>query len=71
MFLISCTILDYKVTERYKVLMLAVAISLTGVGGVVFWDYFIFEDSYICSTDPNLACFPAYPKVELSTLGLL
>ena len=57
------TILDYEVSERYKVLMLAVAISLTGVGGVVFWDYFIFEDSYICSTDPNLACFPAFPNL--------
>ena len=62
------TILKYKVSKRYKVLMLAVATSLTGVGGVVFWDYFIFEDSYICSTDPNLACFPAFPN--LTTLRL-
>ena len=48
--------------------MLTVAISLTGVGGAVFWDYFVFEDSCICSTDPNLACFLAFPSLTTPRL---
>ena len=42
-------------------MMLAMMFSMTGTGGVIFWDIYLFEDSYICSTDPDQACFPAYP----------
>ena len=34
----------------------------------MFWDYFLFEDSHICSTDPNLACFPANPNMTTPRL---
>ena len=63
-----CTILNYKVPERYKVMMLAMMFSMTGTGGVIFWDIYLFEDSYICSTDPDLACFPAYPNISTPRL---
>ena len=63
-----CTILNYKVPERYKVMMLAMMFSMTGVGGMRFWDISVFEDSYICSTDPDLACFPAYPSITTPRL---
>ena len=63
-----CTILNYKVPERYKVMMLAMMFSMTGAGGMIFWDIFVFEDSYTCSTDPDLACFPAYPSITTPRL---
>ena len=62
------TILNYRVPERYKVMMLAMALSMLGAGGVTFCDIYLFEDSYICSTDPNLACFPAYPNLTTPRL---
>ena len=62
------TILNYKVPERYQFLMLAMALSLIGVAGIEFWDIYLFEDSYICSTDPNLVCFPAYPNMTTPRL---
>ena len=63
-----CTILNYKVPERYKVMMLAMMFSMTGAGGMIFWDICAFDDSYICSTDPDLACFPAYPSITTPRL---
>ena len=63
------TILDYKVPKRYKVMMLATALSLIGVAGGLFWHQFIFENSHIiCSTDPDLACFPAQPNLTTPRL---
>ena len=63
------TILDYKVSKRYKVMMLATALSLIGVAGGLFWHQFIFENSnIICSTDPDLACFPAQPNLTTPRL---
>ena len=62
------TILDYKVSKRYKVMMLATALSLIGVAGGLFWYQFLFEKSHICSTDPDLACFPAYPNMTTPRL---
>ena len=62
------TILDYKVSIRYKVMMLAVALSLIGIAGGSFWYHFLFEKSHICSTDPDLACFPAYPNMTTPRL---
>ena len=62
------TILNYQVPERYKVLMLAVVLTLMGVAWVVFWDRFLFEKSHICSTDPDLACFPANPNMSTPRL---
>ena len=54
------TILNYQVSDRYKVMMLGIAICLLGVGGVSFWNTYLFEGSYICNTDPELACFPSF-----------
>ena len=63
------TILDYKVPKRYKVMMLATALSLIGVAGGLFWHQFIFENSHIiCSTDADLACFPAQPNLTTPRL---
>ena len=62
------TILNYKVPEKYKVLMFATALSLIGVAGVKLWDIYLYEDSNICSTDPYLACFPAYPNMSTPRL---
>ena len=62
------TILNYKVPERYKVMMLAMMFSMTGAGGLIFWDIYLFEDSYTCSTDPDLACFPAQPNITTPRL---
>ena len=62
------TILDYKVPKSYKVIMLAIALSLIGVAGKTFWIVFLFEKSYICSTDPKLACFPAQPNLTTPRL---
>ena len=62
------TILDYKVSKRYKVMMMATALSLIGVAGGLFWYQFLFEKSHICSTDPDLACFPAQPNLTTPLL---
>ena len=62
------TILNYKVPERYKVLMLAIVLSLIGIAALVFWNTFLFEESHICGTDPYLACFPAYPSMSTPRL---
>ena len=62
------TILNYKVPDRYQVLVLAMVLSLIGVAGVTFWDIYLYEESHICSTDPDLACFPAYPNMSTSSL---
>ena len=62
------TILDYKVPKRYKVMMLAIAISLIGVAARPFWNVCLFEKSYICGTDPKLACFPAQPNLTTPRL---
>ena len=62
------TILDYKVPKSYKVMMLAIAISLIGVAGKSFWSVFLFGKSNICSTDPKLACFPAQPNLTTPRL---
>ena len=62
------TILNYKVPERYKVLMLALVLSLIGFVGVNFWDIYLYEDSHICNTDPQLACFPVYPNMSTPRL---
>ena len=63
------TILDYRVPKRYKVMMLATALSLIGVAGGLFWHQFLFENSHIiCSTDPDLACFPAQPNLTTPRL---
>ena len=48
--------------------MLAIALSVIGVAGVVFWDIYLYEESNICSTNPDLVCFPAYPN--MTTLRL-
>ena len=61
-------IMKYRVPARHKVMMLAMALSMLGAGGVTFCDIYLFEDSYICSTDPNLACFPAYPNLTTPRL---
>ena len=62
------TILDYKVPKSYKVMMLAIAISLIGVAGKSFWNVFLFGKSNICGTDPKLACFPAQPNLTTPRL---
>ena len=62
------TILDYKVPKSYKVIMLAIALSLIGVAGKTFWNVYLFEKSYICGTDPKLACFPAQPNLTTPRL---
>ena len=62
------TILNYKVPVRYNVLMLAMALSLMGVAGVEFWDHFLFENSHVCSTVPDLVCFPTYPNMTTPRL---
>ena len=44
--------------------MLSVTVfNLTGVALVQFWEYFLFEESHTCSTDPNLGCFPSNPNL--------
>ena len=63
-----CTILNYRVPDRYKVLMLAMVLTLMGVAWVLFWDIFLFQETHYCSTDPDLACFPAYPNMTTSRL---
>ena len=56
------TTMSYKVPDRYNILMLAMVLALMGIAAVVFWDYFLFEKSHHCNTDPNFACFPACPS---------
>ena len=56
--------------------MLAIAICLLGVGGVSFWNTYLFEGSYICNTDPELACFPSFsnrttPRLDCSDTSYL
>ena len=63
-----CTILNYRVPDRYKVLMLAMVLTLMGVAWVLFWDIFLFQETHSCSTDPDLACFPAYPNMTTPRL---
>ena len=62
------TILNYKVPRRYEVMMLAIALSLVGLAGTSFWNAFLFDKSYICSSDPNLACFPTQPNITTPRL---
>ena len=61
-------IMSYKVPGRYKVMMLAMALSMLGAGGVRYWDIYLFEETFICSSDPNFACFPAYPNLSTPCL---
>ena len=49
-------------------MMLAIALSLIGVAGKTFWNVYLFEKSYICGTDPKLACFPAQPNLTTPRL---
>ena len=37
----------------YVRLMLATMLNLIGVAIIIFWDVFLFEQSYICSTDSD------------------
>ena len=62
------TILNYKVPERYEVLMLAMVLSVMGFAGVEFWDYLLFEKSHNCSTDSRIVCFPIYPSMTTPRL---
>ena len=52
------TVLNYEVPDGYVRLLLATVLNLIGVAVINFWDVFLFEQSYICSTDPDLVCFP-------------
>ena len=62
------TISNYKAPDRYKFLMLAIALTLIGIVWIMFWDHFLLEKSHNCSTDPDLACFPAYPNISTPRL---
>ena len=63
------TVLNYEVPDGYVRLLLATVLNLIGVAVINFWNVFLFEQSYICSTDPDLVCFPLVNEMspELST----
>ena len=62
------TIFNYKVPEGYKLHLLAVMFNLVGVALIQFVDDFVFEESYICNTDPDMACFPKFPNMSTPCL---
>ena len=64
----GCTIFNYKAPRWYKAFLFSNVLQLLGIGLMQFWDNFLLEESRICTTDPNLACFRSNPT--LSTLRL-
>ena len=62
------TIFNYKVPEVYKLHLFVVILNLVGVALIQFVDDFVFEESYICNTDPDLACFRKFPKMSTPRL---
>ena len=61
-------ILNYKVPKIYLLVLSVTVFNLTGVALVQFWEDFLFEESRICSTDPNLGCFPSNPNLTTPRL---
>ena len=43
-------------------------LTLMGVAWVLFWDIFLFQETHSCSTNADLACFPAYPNMTTPRL---
>ena len=62
------TIFNYKAPRWYKAFLFSNVLQLIGIGLMQFWDNFLLEQSRICTTDPNLACFPSNPIVSTPRL---
>ena len=58
------TIFNYKVPKVYKLHLFAIVLNLIGVASMQFLEDFVFEESHICSTDPQLACFRSFPNMS-------
>ena len=64
----GCTIFNYKAPRWYKAFLFSNVLQLIGIGLMQFWDNFLLEESRICTTDPNLACFPSNPMLSTPRL---
>ena len=57
----GCTTFKYKAPDCYKAFLFSNVLQLIGIALMQFWDNFLLDESRICTTDPNLACFPSNP----------
>ena len=62
------TIFNYKAPRWYKAFLFSNVLQLIGIALMQFWDNFLLEESRICTTDPNLACFPSNPTLTTPRL---
>lgn len=66
----------YKSPRFYITWLFIILTNLAGIAFVQFWNYFLLEESYICSNNPTLACFSASPstyqqKLDCSNMSYL
>ena len=64
----GCTIFNYKAPDCYKAFLFSNVLQLIGIALMQFWDNFLLDESRICTTDPNLACFPSNPTLSTPRL---
>ena len=62
-------IFNYKLPEKYKYYLFVIINNLIGAALIQFIDDFVFEESYSCNTDPDLACFPKFPNMSTPRLN--
>lgn len=51
------TIFNFKTPPYIKFWLYVILVHETGIAFVQFWEDFLLEKSFSCSTDPNIACF--------------
>ena len=52
----------YKSSPFYTMWLFFLLLSLAAIAFTQFWNDFLLEESYTCSTNPTLACFSASPS---------
>ena len=58
------TIFNEKIPALYTHQLYNMALTMIGVAMIQFWDDFLIEESHICSTNPQIACFPVFPDMD-------
>ena len=66
----------YKSSPFYTMWLFFLLLSLAAIAFIQFWNDFLLEESYTCSTNPTLACFSASPstyeeKLDCSNMSYL
>ena len=62
------TMFNYKAPDCYEAFLFSNVLQLIGIALMQFWENFLLDESRICTTDPNLACFPSNPMLSTPRL---